>query len=330
MSLTDEQTKAIDTVEKLMRVAGRTPHQEEAASFTAKAMAILAAHNLDVSIIEQGGGAKATRTDEKMAGGLYKWQRSLWKAIAELNFCFYWNQYVWDETKTRVVKSRWDGERIKKQGGYRFQHRVVGRKVNVVSTKNMADYLEQTIERLTREKVGGADQFFTAWAIAYREGIADEVINKIYEERASLLRDDAKKQRAAEKAQRDSVAKGSTSTALSLNTLAKSEYDANADFLYGEGFSAKRAAERVAQAEADRVAEEEYTAWAKANPEEAKAQAEARRKAYRSSWNAGMGRDAQDKRRDQNPGAYRMGREVGKSVSIHRQAENSPNTKRLK
>src|SRR5690606_299559 len=111
--------------------------------------------------------------------------RDLWRAIAELNYCMYWNQYVWDKDKIR--RTKWG----KEKGGWRFQHRVVGRTVNVVATKNMAEYIQGTIERLTRERLHGEGKnFFTAWAIRFREGIADEVITKIYERRKQLIEEE--------------------------------------------------------------------------------------------------------------------------------------------
>lgn len=329
--LTPEAQKALQTVEKLMRLAGKNTNQHEAASATAKAMALLAEYNLDMSILEQGGGEKAVRTDEKMTGGLYKYQRALWEAVAELNYCFYWNQYTYDPEKKRKGKDRWGDPKSK--GGYTFQHRVVGRKVNVVATKNMAQYLEATIERLTRARLNGdGTQFFTKWAIAFREGIADEVIYKVYEERQKML--DADKRRRMEderRAKQATKAGASTSTALSLDTIAKSEHDANCDFMWGEGWSARQHAARAEAARKQAEADAEYTKWAEANPEEAAAEEkkrrEERRKRHRTSWNAGTGRSAQDERKDS--GAYWSGREAGKAVSLNPQTESNAKQEKI-
>lgn len=321
--LTDEQRRAIEQVEKLMRLAGKNTNQNEAAAATAKAMEILAKFNLDLSIVEQNSGASSgKREDTKFEGGLYHYQRDVWEAVARLNFCFYWNQYNWDPSK----KSRSARQRrlraagISTEGGYVFQHRVVGRTVNVMATKNMADYLLSTIERMARERFPEPSQFFTRRAVSYREGLAEAVIGKIYDRRRHLLKEDEKREReakrAAEKMQREGV---STATTLTLSTLRKSEHDANIDFIYGEGTSARWAAEEAAQAEAQRKAEEAYTQWAKANPEEAAKKEEERRKARRRG---GGGRASYRETKSRDNGAYYEGQDAGKSISIDPQAES--------
>lgn len=314
--LTLEQRKAIDIAEKLFRLAGKNQNEHESAAATAKAMDVLAKANLDMSIMEQNSGASAgKREDTKFEGGLYQYQRDVWGAVAKLNFCFYWNQYNWDKDKP---KSR----RFPSGGGYRFQHRVVGRIVNVVSTKNMATYLLTAIERITRERYPEPSQFFTRSANSFREGLAETVIGKIHDRRRHLLREDEKLQRdakrAAEKLEREGV---STSTALTLSTLQKSEHDANVDFMYGEGTSAEWAQDAAEAAAAREKEEREYTAWAKAHPEEAAKKEKERRKARRSSWNAGMGTD----RKQRDYGAYYEGQDKGKAIGIDPQAARSGN-----
>jgi hypothetical protein len=319
--LTPEQRRAIEQVEKLLRLAGKNQNENESAAATAKAMELLAKYNLDLSIVEQNSGASSgKREDTKFEGGLYQYQRDIWKAVAELNFCFYWNQYNWDKNKP---KSR----RSPSGGGYKFQHRVVGRTVNVMATRGMAEYLLQAIERLTRERYPQPSQFFTRSANSFREGLAETVIGKIYDRRRHLLKQEQIKEReakrAAEKMERQGV---STATTLTLSTLRKSEHDANIDFMYGEGTSAKWAAEEAAAAAAAEKRDREYTAWAKAHPEEAAAKEAERRKARRTSWNAGMGTD----RKQRDNSAYYAGQDKGHAISIDPQAESRKATGLLK
>lgn len=316
--ITPEQRRAIEQVEKLLRVAGRTQHAEEAASFAAKAQDLLTKFNLDMSIVEQNSGASSgKREDTKFEGGLYQYQRDVWEAVAKLNFCMYWNQYQYDADKSKR----------RMRASFRFQHRVIGRTVNVVATRGMADYLLGAIERLTRERFPEPSQFFTRRANSYREGLAETVIGKIYDRRKHLLREDEKKQRdakrAAEKMEREGV---STSTTLTLSTLRKSEEDANTDFIYGEGTSARWAMEETKRAAERERKDREYTAWAKTHPEEARAKEEQRRKARRTSWNAGMGGD----RKQRDIGAYYEGQDKGKVISIDPQAERSRSAGMLK
>lgn len=227
--LTDAQRKVIDQAEKLFRLAGKNSNEHESTAATAKAIDLLARHNLDMSIMEQNSGASSgKREDTKFEGGLYQYQRDVWEAVAKLNFCFYWNQYTYDKDKKPSRRRPYGG-------GYKFQHRVVGRTVNVVATRGMADYLLGAIERLTRERFPEPSQFFTRRANSFREGLAETVIGKIYDRRRHLLKADEKAQRdakrAAEKLEREGV---STSTVLTLSTLRKLEEDANTDFMYGE------------------------------------------------------------------------------------------------
>lgn len=308
--LSPEARRAIEQAEKLFRLAGKNENEHEAAAATAKGMELLARFNLDMSILEQSSGATAgKREDTKFEGGLYHYQRDVWGAVAELNFCMYWNQYSYDREKSLKRGRR----------SFKFQHRVVGRTVNVVATRGMADYLLGAIERLTRERFPEPSQFFTRRANSFREGLAETVIGKIYDRRRHLLKEDQKKERdakrAAEKLERTGV---STATGLTLSTLRKSEQDANTDFLYGEGTSAKWAAEEAAHAAAAEKREREYTAWAKANPEEAAKKEEERRKERRRG---GFGRASYRDNKERDYGAYYEGQDKGKAISIDPQAE---------
>jgi hypothetical protein len=314
--LTPEQLKQFETAEKLFRLAGKNPNKHEADAAAAKGMAILEALNLDMSAIEEGGSEKVKRADERMAGGLYKWQRDLWESIAELHFCYYWSMYQWDPDKKNLYQSRKQGRRI--NGGFRFEHRLVGKVVNIVATKNMAEYLQDTIERLTRDHVTRPEEFFTNYAVSYRQGIAEEVIKKIYDRRQDLLREERRKeQEAAEKAAASGMAGVSTSRAMTLGSVLKQEEEANYDFLNGDGAWARRLAERAERAKKAEEAAAAYTAWAAEHPEEARKQEEERRKnRRRTPWNAGM-RTEKDTR---DWSAYKAGREVGERVGIDPQA----------
>jgi hypothetical protein len=333
--LSPEAIKAIERAEKLLRLAGKNTNEAEAASATAKAMALLAAYNLDMSIIEQGGGEKSKRTDEKLKGGLYHFQRDLWHYVASLNFCMYWNQYRFDKDKVNRYQTRRQGFKV--MGGYVFQHRVVGRVVNVIATRTMAEYLEQTIERLTKDRLmdvntrrENAHQFQEAlWgecAVQYRTGIADEICNKLYERRQEFLAEEQKKEHEAQERAAAAAKSGvATGTALSITSLAQSETDANQDFLYGEGYSAEERMRIAENARLEAEAEAAYTQWAADNPEEAAAEEAARRKAAkRIPWNAGTGADKDHRKYGQ---AYYAGRDAGKDVSIDQQVSD-PNSVR--
>lgn len=325
------EADAIRKVESLLRLAAKHPTEAEGIAAAAKAQQLLTAYNLDMATVERGSSS-GKREDAKMKGGLYHYQRDLWEAVAKLNFCLYWNQYVHNPNKTGRRKATWKdryhapsgtkiGSVIKVQGGYDFVHRVVGRVVNTTATRVMAEYLEQTIERLTRERLNGeGSQFFTKWAISYREGIAERVIEKIYERRSEQLSKERKAERARQKREQEAAAAPfSSATTLTISAYSKTEEDANYDVIYGEGWSAKQAADRAARAKARAEAEAAYTAWAKAHPEEVAAEAARERKeARKSRWRGGRASYRESKERDY--GAYKAGMEAGANVSIDLQA----------
>lgn len=329
----DEGTrKAIDKIEKLMRLAGSNPNEAEAASALAKAQELLTAYNLDMVVVEQNSGASGKRTDEMIAGGMHRYQRELWNHIARLNFCMYWTQKNFAKPGSLAAKR---GRKIT------HEHRLVGRVTNVIATRNMAGYLEQTIERLCREMLGSenARQYYSRDAIAFREGVSDRVIEKIVDRRREIV---AKEEReAAEAARRASEAGVSLATTLTVAGLSDKERDANTDFLFGEGTSARRreaAAKwdaeweerRKAQAEATAAAEKEAAEWAAAHPEEAKKEAarerareraRARRDALGGSANRRYRFRQTSEEMRRSSGSYHAGYKKGEDISIDQQVK---------
>jgi hypothetical protein len=317
----EEQQKVIGRVEKLLRLAARNPNPEEAAAATAKAQELLAAYNLDASMLSPDEDKSAVREKMKLKGGMYQYQRDLYRAVAQLNFCIYWTlmDVSWVE---RNKVDKWTGEKVKRHMLSRtFQHYIVGRLVNTRSTRMMAEYLRQAIERLVNERYSN-QQRWGKDAVAYREGIADVVVNRLHAKRMDMEREEARKRREA--AANSGV---STATALTLAAFSKQEHDANMDAIYGEGYSARRAAERAERARLSKEAEEAYTKWAAANPEEARKEEQKReaerRKAQqrykRRAWTAPTGRDARA-----NASSYWEGRAVGETLSIDPQVSDRP------
>src|ERR1700722_8608617 len=257
-------------IQKLLSLAAKNPNENEAAAATAKAQELLARYNLDAEMMAGAAVGGGAREKAALDGGFYQFERDLWQAVAGLNFCLYWNQRVAiRESKTKVDRYG-DGIRRNRRSGYTHRHYLVGKKVNVTATKAMAGYLREVVERLAIERIRGADGLtrYGNWAISYRSGIVSAVRRKLTARRNEAL---AAEQRARDAAER--AAEGaSTSTALSLQVYVDKETDANYDFIYGEGWSAKRAAE-AAERKRQR---DEYTKWAAAHPEEAAA-AEAQR-----------------------------------------------------
>jgi hypothetical protein len=319
-----DQKSVLARVEKLLRLADKNSNEAESAAAAAKAQELLLAYNLDAALLDQAGNADTgKRADEKLRGGNYKYSRGLWAAVAELNFCLYWSTQ-----KSMIDKKRkrdpWTGElRMTDIHKTRWHHRLVGRLVNIEGTKATAGYLEEAIERIVRERIGHqANLLFSNWAVSYRNGAAARIREKIWDRRQEMIRDEeARMREAAERAANDAARAGhSTSNAISIASVTKSEREANADFLYGEGFSARQASRRAAQAKAQREAEEEYTRWAAAHPEEARKRAEEARKeaeARERRWASRPSRSRYGGKSDKTDySAYNAGYDAAESISI--------------
>lgn len=316
--LTPEQIKVVEKVEKLLALASRKKGNEaEAAVAAAKAQQMLLAHNIDMAMVEQASGGSGRREDVKHKGGVYLYQRDLWRAVSELNFCLYFTSRRWQH-RIAKRKSTWEGGSSweEKVWSIAYQHRVVGRTVNTALTRSMAGYLEQAIERIVMERLGNDNtQRFSRWAVSYRKGAAARIIEKVQDRRAEIEAEEARKAREAEHAAaREGV---STATTLTIADVRKSERDANMDHIHGEGWSARQREERrLAAIEAARV-EAEYAAWAAANPEEARKE-EAKRQAESDRyWARRSGRGGRAKQSDNvDSSAYWAGYDAAEKIGI--------------
>ena len=337
--LSPEALKTIETVRKLMNLANKNPNPEEAASAAAKAQKLLAEHNIQMSMVEEATGAKEGKREKaKMLGGMYTYQRELWTAVAELNFCLYWNQQTWEKRKVEEKADDWSpgfwNEKLQRYTQYRtvekyartWRHTLVGRIINTQSTVMMAQYLEGAIERLLidrlKERHGTEQpnsQRFSSWAVAYREGAVYDLTQRLEEKRQGLIDEMEKAAREAEARAREAGA--SLSTTLSLELLAQSERDANMDHLYGEGYSAKKRAERAERARIRAEEEAAYAKWAAENPEEAAKEEAKRLEEARKYWarRRGGGGSAPARASDKNTGAWAAGRRDAASISIDTQ-----------
>jgi hypothetical protein len=322
------EEKVIETIQKLLNLAAKNPNEAEAASAAAKAQELLAKYNLDVATVEKGADVKAGKREQAMVdGGSYRYQRDLWEAVAQLNYCFHWVQEykVWTKSK-RVGTGR---DRYTTEGYvYKKRHVVVGRIINSQSTITLAQYLQAAIERVTLERLGATQdtllsgkgvssdiqaQRFSNWAVSFRKGCARRVIEKLRDAREVLLKQEEKKRREdLARAERAGV---STATALTLTTLKEQETAANYDFLYGEGEWAKLKETRARQAKAEREADEAHAKWAKEHPEEARAQAEKERKAARRRGSSYGRSDNTDS------GAYWSGYDKAADISLDLQVD---------
>jgi len=250
----------IRKIEALLNTNGCS--EAEAEARMAKAQEMLAKYNLDMAEIGKSGKDNQ-RTDANKKGGLYSWQRKLWKGVAELNFCYY-----------SSIKGL--------ARGAVYEHRVIGSHANVIATDVMARYLQGAIEKLAQQwaKDNLYKSVFVREAIAYREGMASRISERLWDRRDQIVAEERRKaEQRKQEAARNAVDPGTT--ALTILDVISTESDFNTDYLNGWelGTTARnRAAAEARSAAWHREYAEKARAqaeWDKANPEAAAARKKA-------------------------------------------------------
>jgi len=313
-------------VRKLLALAEGNANEHEAAVAAMKVQELLEAYNLDMAMIGKKTGTHAPRKDERTEGGLYKWQRNMWYAVASLNFCTYW--YIKGNT-----------------AGSTYEHRILGSHANVVGTEVMARYLEQAIERIARNWVREnrpGKSVFIKEAIAFREGAAERITNKLWN--ARWEHEKAEKAKQQEERERNRARGVDTENALVLQDVVNTEEDLNTDHLNGwePGTSARNRKDREArQAAAEAAAVEllrQQDEWDAAHPKEA-AERKAREAKKQRDDLEFYQLDNAKKRRDRKPTAaeerrrlhsFSEGYREGDKVSLNRQIDKEEASKQLR
>jgi hypothetical protein len=309
----------IRRIEKLLALASNNPNEEEAASALAKAQALLEEHNLDMANLGSSGKG-AQRKDTTKNGGLYKWQRSLWQAVSELNFCYYLS-----------IKGL--------ARGSVYEHRIIGSHANVVATEVMAKYLQETVERLAQR--WAKDNFyrsvFVREAIAYREGMSQRICERLRTRRDEIVNEEKRKAEERKREQARHAAEPGT-TALTILDVISTEADFNNDYLNGWELGttarnrAKREAEHAAWREQWEKERAKQRAWDEANPEEAAR----RRKKEQEELERWRRKEERNRRRRKGTeryrkptaeeermglGSYHEGRRKGEEVNLDQQVD---------
>lgn len=298
-------------IQGLLNLADNNPSKEEAAAAMAKATALMEEHNLTAAAVERAKGVDGKREDKYVVGGQYRWQRDLWGEVAKLHFCLYWTQQYRTVREVAYTVTHLGMHYPKGSPVMRKRHRLVDRPHNVASARHMAEYLELTINRILRARLtdsAGAfnwKDFNGGWGTAFREGMASEIMGKLAERR---------RQTVAKKPRVDAFG----GTALVLSTYIDEETDKNMEFVYG-----KETVQKMREkAQADRRAQQAYTAWATTNPDAAAKEWRWTDPVTGRDYVAGKPSYKADPRdRDRDWGAYRAGQEAGEKVSIDPQAE---------
>jgi hypothetical protein len=330
---TEEQ--AIKKIQGLLNLAAKAGTEAEAAAAAAKAQKLLAQYNLDAAQVEQARGSDGAREQANVEGGHYSFQRDLWKAVAELNFCLYWMQpYLARNSRYSIrIRGEYIGKGVKDQ--WKRRHMLVGRIVNTRTTIAMTGHLLQAIERTLKEKLsegGREENMKSRWAWSFRQGCASRIIEKLEDRRAEHLAEEEKAKKKREREAKRASTGASTSTSIALSTYIDEETDKNNDFLHGPGWSAEQAALKAERAKRRKEADEDYTRWCKANPKAAASQWE-----FKDSggavWSIGRSRGggprgASGKAANIDFGAYYAGYDAGEAISLDQQVD-TPSHRRI-
>lgn len=262
-----------EKIAKLLRFsADKRGNEAECANAFALAQKLADANNLELmSINTAEKGKSGPRDDKKLNKGLYQYQRTLYRALAEMNHCM-----IWIEQGTAK--------------GSRYEIRLLGSRLNVTLVRNMADYIEDAANRLVRENMTHV-HYFSKAAHLYREGVIDRVVERVKIQRREE-EEERERQKREEQARQSHPAAAASGTAIVLmSDVANEERKQNHIHLHGEESWEKiEASERAAKLRMEnaRIAREqaaqELAKWEAENPEEAAAKAAAK-KAEEEEWN---------------------------------------------
>lgn len=297
--------KIIARIQHLIALAKNNPNEHEAEAAANQAQALLAKHNLEMASIEASGGTVADdsggiRVKEEAKGkAMYKWQRDLMEAVANLNYCYHRVGHTGKYNKASV----WTRQPF---------HFIVGRQVNVLSARLMFDYLTETVEKLV--PVTDNSQRLSKSAMSWKEGCVARLIERLNDKRWEREEAVAQTEKAAAAA---ASSAGSSSTALTLASMTKGESDANWELAnnYPAGTLVKWRAERKAEAASapvtpyvepkmtDKQRAAQQAKWAR--------QSKAQREREEREW----------AKKDLN--AYYAGRAVGGAIGLDTQVEGA-------
>lgn len=254
----------IRRIQKLLQAAqyagDGTISQEEASLAMARANELMLKHNLEMAMVQAThvAGGTVSAPEEKREktrisrSAQYRWQRELWKTIAEVNFC--WHSVIRVYEGKRGTKSTTSRVPVKR-------HMLLGRESNVTVARMMGEYIEDTMERLVTVEGGFTNQErLSRSAISWKSGCAERIAERLME-RFQMMQSPA------------TNAPDTGCTSIALRDVVAMEYEANYDARYGrvgaykqnliqEAEWQERQAERQAKAEADRIqAEKDWAAY---------------------------------------------------------------------
>lgn len=213
----------------LSRDGGAT--EAEAALAAEMAQKLMRKYNLSLAEVEAAGGAGeagSKRTKHAHMGkAQYEFQQQLMLACAETNFCLVM-------LNTASVRGR------RRVTGFT----LIGREANVISARELYEYLNATTERLAFEYVGQDNsQRLSRAAVSFKVGCSERLGLRLRERHREALAQQEREARAR------STGTPGTALVVSLTHFAQDEMDRNNDLRWGwkEGTTAAQRRSQEAQ-----------------------------------------------------------------------------------
>ncbi len=287
-------------IQKLLALANDARGNEnEASAASAKVQALLAQYNLEMSQVQESQVDAETPDDDRekaedIVESTQQWQVDLMARIAENNFCLHWSERKWVGDKATDLRT----------------HSLIGRSINVLTTKQVYNYLIATMERL--------NPFLDRRTIARRswfEGCASRLETRLYDER--------QKSEAESRQAKQETPRGNGSDIV-LADVYSSESDLNRDLRWGyaPGTTARNRRENEAKWAAERAAR----AANPPAPEPVKQETDAQRRrreekeeAENARWRKRYYREQAKAEARINRDAYAMGNNAGNQIGLNQQ-----------
>ncbi|MHC0067460.1 DUF2786 domain-containing protein [Nostoc sp. UIC 10890] len=150
-----ELEKIADKIRKLFALS-ESSNEAEASAAAAKAQEMLTRHNLSIASLQDWTPQPLEEEEVRQFKRMTSWKFILLSGVCWGNYC------------SAITRHYYSGSKMI----------ILGRKVNIVSTRIQFEYLEQTIERLAKQAQGNR-----AFRNAFKLGAANRLVSRILENR---------------------------------------------------------------------------------------------------------------------------------------------------
>lgn len=303
-------SRIADKIAKLLKLANGNTTEAEASAAMEKVQELLANYNLTMADIEAHGGKTADDGKREKVkhekSAMYEYQRNLMKVVAEVHFCIY---FASEKSTWSDKGQRWTRKKV---------HNIIGREVNVISARQMFDYLNGTIDKLANAVYPPPTNLCKS-AVSWKEGCAARLQERL---RTRAYEANQRQRQEAEAAQKRAAAASPTATTTALVLLTdirQMEDDLNRDFHYGlePGTTALRRAQYAA------MPVEPVKEWVDTRTDKEK---ERDRKANEKYWERQQ-RNEERKWANKDMSAYRAGQQKGDTIGLDPQVGHSESKK---